>query len=104
MAWPELTRWVHVLGGASRGRMLFFDPYDRLDPHQYAHGKVAEIEPAEWPYWQERVESTLRLAGVEIRRRDGRSIFVADGKEFAITPENFKLIVARGGLRGYESH
>jgi glutamate synthase domain-containing protein 2/FAD/FMN-containing dehydrogenase/glutamate synthase domain-containing protein 3/ferredoxin/glutamate synthase domain-containing protein 1 len=97
-------RGTKMFGGASRGRMLFFDPYDRLDPHQYAHGKVAEIEPAEWPTWQERVESTLRLAGVEIRSQDGRSVFVADGKEFAITPENFKLIVAKGGLRGYESH
>jgi hypothetical protein len=74
------------------------------DKMRQNEGKVAEIEPAEWPTWQERIENTVRLAGVEIGSRDGRSVFVADGKKFTITPQNFKLIVAKGGLRGYESH
>jgi hypothetical protein len=50
------------------------------------------------------VETTLRLAGVEIMEKDDSTGFVADGKEFKIEPENFKLLVPKGGLKGYESH
>ena len=101
---PRPYRGTKLLGGASRGRMLFFDPYDRLDPHQYTHGKIEEIADEDWPYWQERVEKTLRLAGVEVAETDDVRSFTADGKTFAITREHFKLIVAKGGLKGYESH
>ncbi|NUQ40251.1 MAG: FAD-binding protein [Calditrichaceae bacterium] len=97
-------RGTKLLGGASRGNMLFFDPENRLDPHQYTHGKFVELTADNWPYWKERVESTLRLAGVEIWGQNGSAAFIADGKEFKIAPENFRLIIPRGGLKGYESH
>jgi hypothetical protein len=97
-------RGTKLLGGASRGNMLFFDPENHLDPHQYTHGKFAELSSENWPCWKERVETTLRLAGVDILGQDGSTDFVADGKKFKIAPENFKLIVPKGGLKGYESH
>ncbi|HFB68595.1 MAG TPA: hypothetical protein ENJ66_06500, partial [Calditrichae bacterium] len=97
-------RGTKLLGGASRGKMLFFDPYKRLDPHQYTHGKVEPLAPEEWPRWKEMVRTTLREAGVPIRQQNGREVFEADGKTFAIVPEHFTLIVPKGGLKGYESH
>jgi len=60
--------------------------------------------PEEWLYWQDFVESTLKLAGIEIMEENGLKLFIADNKKFQIAPENFKLIVPRGGLKGYESH
>ncbi len=97
-------RGTKLMGGASRGNMLFFDPYDRLEPQQYVQGKLQEITAGEWPYWQNKVEETLRLAGVEIITQDGTPSFEADSKQFQISPQNFKLIVPKGGLKGYESH
>jgi len=92
------------MGGASRGNFLFFDPHDRLDPHQYSHAKDAEITPELWEYWQERVIETLTLAGVKIRENSGQNAFIADGREYVIAPENFRLLIPKGGLKGYESH
>ena len=97
-------RGTKLLGGASRGRMLFFDPYDRLDPHQYTHGKIVDIPAEEWPYWQERVRKTLELADIPLVQEGNTPGFTADGKTFRLVPEFFKLIVAKGGLKGYESH
>lgn len=97
-------RGTKLLGGASRGNMLFFDPYDRLDPHQYAHGKLKDIAAQEWDYWKKMVVDTLELSGVKIKKNNGKDIFVADGRSFALSPENFKLLVPKGGLKGYESH
>ena len=97
-------RGTKLLGGASRGNMLFFDPYHRLDPHQYTHGKLTEMTADDWPKWQTMVEATLMLAGVVIDEEDGIRSFIADGKTFPLTPEHFRLIVPSGGLKGYESH
>ena len=97
-------RGTKLLGGASRGNMLFFDPYHRLDPHQYTHGKLTEMTADDWPKWQTMVEATLMLAGVVIDEENGIRSFIADGKTFPLTPEHFRLIVPSGGLKGYESH
>ncbi len=97
-------RGTKLLGGASRGQMLFFDPYKRLDPHQYTHGKVEAISTEEWPRWKQMVLTTLREAGVPVEIDQGTEVFEADGKRFAITPEQFTLIVPKGELKGYESH
>ncbi len=97
-------RGTKLLGGASRGRMLFFDPYNRLLPEQYSHGKLEPIAPETWPYWQAMVRETLQLAGVSVEHRQGHPAFQADGHWFTLTPEHFKLIVPKGGLKGYESH
>ncbi len=99
-------RGTKLLGGAGRGQMLFFNPFDRLDPDQYAHGKIEEITAADWPDWQKMIIDTLTFAGVEISEdvSTGERCFTAGGRRFTITPENFTLIVAKGGLKGYESH
>ncbi|OGB67426.1 MAG: hypothetical protein A2Y94_10370, partial [Caldithrix sp. RBG_13_44_9] len=97
-------RGTKLLGGASRGNMLFFDPYNRLNPHQYIHGRIKEISSAEWDYWRDLVKNTMQLAGVEIQTNGAQELFTADERQFKLEPENFKLIVPRGGLKGYESH
>ncbi len=97
-------RGTKLLGGASRGRFLFFDPHYRLDPHQYTHAKQVEISDGEWLYWQERVIETLTLAGVEIFDKNGVPAFEAEDQCYTITPENFRLLVPKGGQKGYESH
>ncbi|NOX37835.1 MAG: FAD-binding protein [Calditrichaeota bacterium] len=97
-------RGTKLLGGASRGKMLFFDPYDRLHPRQYTHGKLEQIEPREWPRWQQMVLDTLQLAGVHVEEHRGVYRFVADDRVFEIAPNLFKLVVPKGGLKGYESH
>ena len=47
---------------------------------------------------------TLSLAGVALSDRDGEAVFIADDREFALAPVHFKLVVPKGGLKGYESH
>jgi hypothetical protein len=97
-------RGTKLMGGASRGNMLFFDPNNRLDPHQYTHGKIAELTAENWPALKKMVVDTLNLAGIEITRKNGVEKFTADDKQFTIEPQNFKLLVPKGGLKGYESH
>jgi len=97
-------RGTKLLGGASRGNMLFFDPGDRLDSHQYTHGKIKSMDETEWNSWLPMVKATLELSGAEIMKDSGKESFTADGKTFLLRPGNFKLIVPRGGLKGYESH
>jgi glutamate synthase domain-containing protein 3 len=97
-------RGTKLLGGASRGNMLFFDPHDRLDPQQYVHAKLKEIKDADWEFWKGMVEETLELAGVTLIKNGNITSFIADDQSFEIRPINFKLIVPKGGLKGYESH
>ncbi|GAB4367906.1 MAG: hypothetical protein Kow0042_08790 [Calditrichia bacterium] len=97
-------RGTKLLGGASRGNMLFFDPLNRLDPHQYVHGKLQEIQETDWPGWLQMITKTFKLAGINIRQQNGESLIYADGKTYSINPANFKLVVPKGGLKGYESH
>jgi hypothetical protein len=92
------------MGGASRGNMLFFDPYNRLDPHQYAHGKLKDITDEDWTHWEEIVAETLLLSGIELKKKNGNEEFIADRKSFELSPKNFKLMIPKGGLKGYESH
>ena len=95
-------RGTKLLGGASRGRMLFFDPYRRLDVNQYTQGAVQEI--VDWSYWKTMVVDTLKTAGVMLEGEDEKLSFVVDEKSFDIKPENFQLIIPKGGLKGYECH
>jgi len=75
VAWPEVRPWVHLLGSASK----------------VAGGSL--------------MGGDFFFGGLTFDPYDHLDPHqVADGKELAIAPENFKLIVARGGLRGYESH
>lgn len=97
-------RGTKLLGGASRGNMLFFDPDDRLHPSQYTHGKPEALTSENWPFWEATVYDTLSLAGVQFREKDGQKFFDVDSKEYALSAENFRLIIPKGGQKGYESH
>jgi hypothetical protein len=46
----------------------------------------------------------LHLAGIEIQANGAQELFTADERQFKLEPEYFKLIVPKGGLKGYESH
>ena len=50
------------------------------------------------------MESTPALAGIDPQEENSSRFFIAGYKKFQIVPENFKLIVTRGGLKGYEFH
>ena len=93
-------RGTKLMGGASRGRMLFFDPENRLDTNQHTHGKIEKIDEQDWPYWKEIVKQTLHLAGIEIKD----DLIPVNDLKIELSPDKFKLIVAKGGLKGYESH
>ncbi|MGH1365119.1 MAG: glutamate synthase-related protein [Calditrichia bacterium] len=97
-------RGTKMMGGASRGRMLFFNPKDSLHENQYTHGKIEEISDEDWGYWKDTVESTLETAGVSLTKKGEVTSFVADETEFEIDRKNFTLIIPKGGLKGYESH
>jgi hypothetical protein len=93
-----------MFGGASRGNFLFFDPENRLIDAQYIHGKVNELTEQEWDYFDKRIRETFQLANVQIFDKDGVEFVEVNGKQIEYSSENFKLIVPKGGLKGYESH
>jgi hypothetical protein len=97
-------RGTKLLGGASRGNMLFFDPNNRLEPSQFTHGRLEKIEEQDWSRWEKMVVDTLNLAGVKIVEDSNIKCFYADEKKYKIIPDQFKLIKPKGGLKGYESH
>ena len=97
-------RGTKLLWVASRGNLLFLDPEDRLLPQQYTAAKPREIEPAEWPLWLERLEALLEFGGVAIERGEGEASIVVGGRRVALNPETCRMLVPKGGLKGYESH
>ena len=99
---PYLGTKMH--GGASRGNFLFFDPEHRLIEAQYVHGKVKEISNAEWDYFNQKIRETFHLANIPIQQNAGTEFVEIGGKKYQFAVQNFKLIVPRGGLKGYESH
>jgi len=54
--------------------------------------------------FSEKIKKTFELAGISVNSEKGNEYILVEGKHVAIVPENFKLIVPKGGLRGYESH
>jgi len=93
-----------MFGGASRGNFLFFDPENRLVDAQYRHGQIKTISPSEWQYFDKRIRDTFLLANISIERQAGAEFVVIGSKKYQYVVQNFKLIVPRGGLKGYESH
>jgi len=61
-----------MLGGASRGKFLFFDPENRLLEPQYVHGKIKEFEEDEWNYYSQRVKETFELANIPVIKEDNK--------------------------------
>jgi hypothetical protein len=93
-----------MLGGASRGNLVFFDPENRLLEAQYIHGKQKQFTAEEWHYFQDKIKETFQLANIPIYRENDSDYVLIGDEKFELKPENFKLIVPRGGLKGYEGH
>jgi glutamate synthase domain-containing protein 3 len=93
-----------LLGGASRGNLFFFDPRNRLEPVQYAHGILKEMSHQDWERGLAKFKEILQLSNVAVAMKDGKEFIEVDGAQVELSQKNFKLIVPRGGLKGYESH
>jgi len=93
-----------MLGGASRGKFVFFDPEDRLIEAQYAHGKLREFTGEEWKYYLAKIKEVFELANIPIYRKNGQEYIHVEERMVVLAPASFKLIVPKGGLKGYESH
>jgi len=44
------------------------------------------------------------LSNIAIHQKKGQEYIIVEGKKVALVAENFKLVVPKGGLKGYESH
>jgi glutamate synthase domain-containing protein 3 len=94
-----------MLGGASRGTFVLFDPEKRLHKNQFTHGKETEFfDDTEWIYYLENIKNTFRMANIDIYKKNGSEFINVDGKMIELVKNNFRKIVPRGGLKGYESH
>jgi len=93
-----------MLGGASRGTFVFFDPEKRLHPAQFTHGKEAAFENGEWQYYLDNIRRLFRTAGISIYKKNGSEFINVNGKMMELIPDNFRRIIPKGGLKGYESH
>ena len=93
-----------MLGGASRGNFLFFDPENRLLKAQYTHGKIKEQDDDSWNYYEEKIREVFKLSNIPLYRKNGAEFILVNGKMVEFNRNVFKLIVPKGGLKGYESH
>lgn len=93
-----------MLGGASQGTFVFFDPKDRLDPVQYVHGKVQIFDDAQWKQFESFFREMFALSNIPVYRKNGSEYINVDGKMVEFNRSVFKQIVPKGGLKGYESH
>ncbi|MGH7494466.1 MAG: glutamate synthase-related protein, partial [bacterium] len=93
-----------LLGGASRGNFFFFDHKNRLEPFQYAHGILIEMSRSDWEKGLATFKKILELSRVPVIVEAGKEFVEVDGGPVELSPAHFKLIVPRGGLKGYESH
>jgi len=93
-----------MLGGASRGNFVFFDPENRLVAAQYVHGVLKEFSDEEWRYFCGKIKESFELAGIAVYFENGNDYIFVERKKADSIPENFKLIVPKGGLKAYESH
>ena len=57
----------------------------------------------EWQYFCGKIKESFDLAGISVNSKKNEYILIADQK-VTIAPENFKLVVPNGGLKGYEGH
>ncbi len=93
-----------MMGGASRGMFVFFDPENRLIEAQYTHGIIQEFTSDEWNYFQQNILETFLLSNIPVQQNGANKFIIVEDAKYEIIPDNFKLIVPRGGLKGYESH
>ena len=95
---------TQMLGGAFRGNFVFFDPENRLVEAQYVHGVLKDFSDEEWQYFYGRIKESFELANIVVHSEKGADYIFIENKKVKIVPENFKLIVPKGRLKGYESH
>ena len=93
-----------MLGGASRGRFLFFDPENRLLEAQYTHGKHKQIDDDDWAFYEPRLLEMFERCHIPVYQKDDERYLNVNGKMVIFAPQSFKLIIPKGGLKGYESH
>ncbi|OQX94430.1 hypothetical protein B6I21_09450 [candidate division KSB1 bacterium 4572_119] len=93
-----------MFGGASRGNFLFFDPEDKLVEAQYIHGIMESISDEKWEYFDREIRETFALSNIKIYEDKESEYIIVNGARVNFSRDNFKLIVPRGGLKGYESH
>ncbi|MFX0140712.1 MAG: hypothetical protein ACFFDN_44145, partial [Candidatus Hodarchaeota archaeon] len=93
-----------MLGSASRGNFVFFDPENRLVEAQYVHGVLKDFSDEEWRYFGGRIKGSFELANIPVHSENGAEYILIEDKKVMIVPENFKLIVPKGGFKGYEGH
>ncbi|KPJ65972.1 MAG: hypothetical protein AMJ43_09490, partial [Coxiella sp. DG_40] len=93
-----------MLGGASRGNFVFFDPENRLVAAQYVHGVLKDFSNEEWEYLCGKIKESFELANITVHSENGADYIFIEDKKVKIAPENFKLVMPKGGLKGYESH
>ena len=58
----------------------------------------------EWRYFCGKIKESFELAGISVNSGKWNEYIFVEGKKVDVVPENFKLIVPRGGLKGYEGH
>lgn len=95
---------TQMLGGASRGSFVFFDPENRLIEPQYVHGEIQPFENQQWEYFLNRIKETFELANIPVHQENGTPFIYVEDKRVDLIPDAFKLIVPKGGLKGYDSH
>jgi len=93
-----------MLGGASRGKFVFFDPENRLLETQYTHGKIETFTDEEWVYFEQKIREVFELSNIPIYKKNSGEYINVEGKMIEFNCDVFKLIVPKGGLKGYESH
>ena len=93
-----------MLGGASRGKFVFFDPENRLLEAQFTHGKIEAFSEGEWLYFEQKIRELFQLSNIPLYKKNSGEYINVDGKMVEFNRDVFKLIVPKGGLKGYESH
>jgi len=101
---PRPYLGTKLMGGASRGNFLFFDPWGKLLDFQYRHGVKTEITEEVWNKFKPKVLETFKEANIPVLSKNGEQYIVVDGKDVPLVPDKFVFIKPRGGLKGYESH
>jgi len=71
---------------------------------QHVPGVLQDITTEEWRYFCGRFKKSFELANITVHSENGAEYIFIEDKKVKIVPENVKLIVPKGGLKGYESH
>ena len=58
----------------------------------------------EWQYFCGKIKESFELANIAVHSENGAEYIFIEDKKGRIVPENFKLVVPKGGLKGYEGH